>query len=203
MSQRISINDLTFKTLEVKIDVTPLYKVIDDFIAKSKSMNCLEIISEILSILKIPTEKDLEDYVRGLDDLVFRKLVTRIIVDEETLNQPNVLTVSDISCLIIPVRCLGLPTLAALEQGIPVIAVKENKNRMINNLEELPFAPGKLFVVENYLEAVGVIHALRSGVSLESVRRPIPQTKIEEIPSKDKIPTSVKEQKKDAVSKER
>jgi len=83
VSQRISINDLTFKTLEVKIDVTPLYKVIDDFIAKSKSMNCLEIISEILSILKIPTEKDLEDYVRGLDDLVFRKLVTRIIVDEE------------------------------------------------------------------------------------------------------------------------
>jgi hypothetical protein len=37
---------------------------------------------------------------------------------------------------------VGLPALAAIEQGIPVIAVKENKNRMKNNLEELPFAPG-------------------------------------------------------------
>ncbi|MHC4160037.1 MAG: hypothetical protein ACYSSO_13275 [Planctomycetota bacterium] len=46
------------------------------------------------------------------------------------------------------------------EQGIPVIAVRENKNRMRNKLEELRFglatgAEGKLFIVENYLEAVG------------------------------------------------
>ncbi len=37
--------------------------------------------------------------------------------------------------------------LAALEQGIPVIAVRENRNRMRNELGKLPFGPGKLFIV--------------------------------------------------------
>ncbi|MHC4158569.1 MAG: DUF3326 domain-containing protein [Planctomycetota bacterium] len=66
------------------------------------------------------------------------------------------MTAADISCVVIPDGCVGLPTLAALEQGIPVIAVRENKNRMRNKLEELPFGEGKLFIVENYLEAVGM-----------------------------------------------
>lgn len=94
------------------------------------------------------------------------------------------LTVADVSCLVIPDGCVGLPTLAALEQGIPVIAVKENKNRMQNKLEDLPFAPGKLFVVENYLEAVGVMNAIKAGVTTESVRRPLSKTKVKEINSK-------------------
>ena len=65
-----------------------------------------------------------------------------------------------------------------MEQGIPVIAVEENKNRMKNNLNKLPFLPGKLFIVENYLEAVGVIQALRAGVALDTVKRPIEYTKV-------------------------
>jgi hypothetical protein len=73
---------------------------------------------------------------------------------------------------------IGLPTLAALEQGIPVIAVRENHNRMKNDLEKLPFAEGKLFVVENYLEAVGIMTALKAGVAPSSVRRPITHTKV-------------------------
>lgn len=101
------------------------------------------------------------------------------IVDNPPLNgRGNVITAANISCLIIPEGCIGLPTLAALEQGIPVIAVRENKNRMQNRLEELPFKNGKLFVVDNYLEAVGVINALRAGVSVESVRRPLEYTKV-------------------------
>jgi hypothetical protein len=71
-----------------------------------------------------------------------------------------------------------LPTLAALEQGIPVIAVRENKNRMQNKLEELPFARGKLFMVDNYLEAVGVMNAIKAGVTTESVRRPLAHTTV-------------------------
>jgi len=39
------------------------------------------------------------------------------------------------------------PRLAALEQGIPVIAVRENRNWMRNELGKLPFGPGKLFIV--------------------------------------------------------
>ena len=87
-----------------------------------------------------------------------------------------ILTASDISCLVIPDGCIGLPTLAALEQGIPVIAVRENKNLMANDLTELPWASDQLYIVENYLEAAGVLAALKAGVSVESVRRPISDT---------------------------
>jgi hypothetical protein len=102
----------------------------------------------------------------------------RIITDKMVFTHPGVLTAADISCVVIPDGCVGLPTLAALEQGIPVIAVRENRNRMKNNLEELPFAPGKLFIVENYLEAVGMMTALKAGVSPSSVRRPLEDTKV-------------------------
>jgi len=43
-------------------------------------------------------------------------------------------------------------------------------------LEDLPFAPGKLIIVDNYLEAVGVMNAIKAGVAPESVRRPLAYT---------------------------
>ncbi len=103
----------------------------------------------------------------------------RIVPNPPMNSAGEMITASDISCLIIPDGCIGLPTLAAIEQGIPVIAVKENKNRMENNLEDLPFAPGKLFVVDNYLEAIGVMQAIKAGVVPATVRRPISETRIE------------------------
>lgn len=90
------------------------------------------------------------------------------------------LNIEDISCLIIPDGCIGLPTLACIEQGIPVIAVKENRNIMKNELEKLPFAPGKLFVVDNYLEAVGIMNSIKAGISIDTVRRPIQYTNVEQ-----------------------
>ncbi len=86
------------------------------------------------------------------------------------------LTLEDVSCMIIPDGCIGLPTLACLENDIPVIAVKENKNNMKNDLKQLPFKKDKLFIVDNYLEAVGVMTSLKAGISPESVRRPIKYT---------------------------
>jgi len=101
------------------------------------------------------------------------------IINSLMCGHAGILTVADISCLVIPYGCVGLPTLAALEQGIPVIAVKDNKNLMQNKLEELPFAPGKLLIAENYLEAVGLMHALKAGVSPASVRRPLAYTNVQ------------------------
>lgn len=98
------------------------------------------------------------------------------IINDPSNNYPGIISAADISCLVIPDGCIGLPTLAALEQGIPVIAVRENKNSMQNKLEDLPFSSGKLFVVENYLEAVGVINAIKAGIAPEAVRRPIRNT---------------------------
>jgi len=113
------------------------------------------------------------------------------IISEPSVNlNPGLLTATDVSCLVIPDGCFGLPTLAALEQGIPVIAVRENKNRMKNNLEELPFAPGKLFLVENYWEAAGVMSAIKAGVAPESVRRPLADTRVIEASNTRKTYTS-------------
>lgn len=102
----------------------------------------------------------------------------RIVPNPSLQGSAGLLTATDISCLVIPDGCVGLPTLAAVEQGIPVIAVRENKNRMRNNLEELPFAPGQLHIVENYWEASGVMSALKAGVAPASVRRPLAHTTV-------------------------
>jgi hypothetical protein len=102
----------------------------------------------------------------------------KIIKNSELFLDPNIISSSDISCLVIPENCIGLPTLAALEQGIPVIAVRENRNCMRNDLKKLPFKTDKLFIVDNYVEAAGIISVLKSGVTLSSVRRPIVYTKI-------------------------
>lgn len=101
-----------------------------------------------------------------------------IMCEMNGFGHSGMLSVADISCLIIPDGCIGLPTLAALEQGIPIIAVRENRNQMQNDLEAMPFAPGKLFVVDNYLEAVGVMTALKAGVAVPAVKRPLAETAV-------------------------
>jgi len=103
----------------------------------------------------------------------------RIITDQDALHHPGVLNSSHVSCLVIPDGCLGLPTLAALDQGIPVIAVRENRNLMRNDLTQLPWRPGQLQIVENYWEAVGVMAALKAGIAPGSVRRPIKPVAVE------------------------
>ena len=75
--------------------------------------------------------------------------------------------------LIIPDGCVGLPTLACLQQGIPVIAVRENKNLMKNDLDMLPWSRGQLHIVDNYWEAAGVMTALKAGIDPTAVRRPL------------------------------
>jgi hypothetical protein len=97
----------------------------------------------------------------------------RIISDVRAMAYPSVMTAADISCLVIPDGCIGLPTVAALEQGIPVIAVRGNTNIMRNDLSALPWATHQLHVVENYLEALGVMAALKSGIAIDTLRRPL------------------------------
>ena len=104
----------------------------------------------------------------------------KIITDSNMFHYDEVISAKDVSCLVIPDGCLGLPTLAALEQGIKVIAVKDNKNIMKNNLKELPWDLEQFIQVENYLEATGVLNALRFGISQESLKRPIKTLRVPE-----------------------
>lgn len=112
---------------------------------------------------------------------IFKGLQTspQMITDPEAMKHPGVMTVNDVSCLVIPDGCLGLPVLAALEHGIKVIAVKENKNLMRNDLSLLPWAQGQFFRVENYLEAAGLMSVMKAGIAPESVRRPLLKTPVQ------------------------
>lgn len=107
----------------------------------------------------------LQSILRGL------QCSPRILSDESGAGYS--VGVEQVACLVIPYGCVGLPTLAALQQGIPVIAVRENRNIMQNDLNALPWADGQLITVENYWEAAGVIASLSRGLDPYSVRRPI------------------------------
>ena len=97
----------------------------------------------------------------------------KIVTDKSAMNHHSVITAAEVSCVVIPDGVLGLPVLAALEQGIKVIAVKENKNLMCNDLSKLPWQKGQFIQAENYLEALGVMTAIKEGLSIESLVRPL------------------------------
>ena len=111
----------------------------------------------------------------------------RIVTDKGDFSKDDIFTVENVSCLVIPDGCIGLPTLAALNQGIPVIAVRENRNLMRNDLTRLPWEPGQLYIVENYWEAAGLLTSLREGISPGSTRRPLSGVKVSHTVSKRSI----------------
>lgn len=84
------------------------------------------------------------------------------------------LSVKDVDCLISPFGCVGRPHYACLYANIPIIIVKENRTVLANTMLD------GSFLVENYLEAAGLIAAMREGIHPCSVRRPIGDTVVEE-----------------------
>ena len=76
------------------------------------------------------------------------------------------LSVDDVDFIITPIDCVGEPHYACMEAGIPVIAVKENKNVLHDKM------PDSFIVVDNYIEVAGVLMAYKSGINPASVRRP-------------------------------
>lgn len=96
----------------------------------------------------------------------------------EPVSQPGVITNRNISALVTPDRCIGLPLISALEQNIPVIAIEDETNLMKNDLSLLPWNKNQFFKAKNYLEAAGILVALKSGISPYSLNRPIGPTKI-------------------------
>ena len=103
----------------------------------------------------------------------------QIVTDPVMMQASDVISAEDVSCLVIPDGCIGLPTLAALEQGIPVVAVREGKGAIATELQILPWQKNQLFIAENYWEAAGLVSALRSGVSPDTVRRPFRKIAVE------------------------
>lgn len=65
----------------------------------------------------------------------------------------------------------GIPILFAHKYNIPIIAVKDN--RTILNVNNTHLNLNNVVEVANYAEAAGVIQALRKGISLKSIYRPL------------------------------
>ena len=82
------------------------------------------------------------------------------------------LSVDDVDFLITPVNCVGRPHRACMKRNIPIIAVKENETCLHDEM------PEEFIMVDNYLEAVGMIQTLKIGISPESVRRPLAYTTV-------------------------
>lgn len=81
------------------------------------------------------------------------------------------LSVKDVDCLVTPWGLYGRPHRACLKEGVPVIAVRENKT--IGCIEHPKYTK-----VDNYLEAAGMIQAMRIGIMPQSVRRPLEETQV-------------------------
>lgn len=82
------------------------------------------------------------------------------------------LSVDDIDVMVSPSGCWGRPHHACQEAGIPIIVVRKNPCF----LDKMPACD--VIFVENYLEAAGVMSAMKAGISLESIERPLKATKV-------------------------
>jgi len=78
----------------------------------------------------------------------------------------------DIDFLITPQGLWGHPHVACKSQGVPIISVAQN------TVESRAPIMGNAVCAENYLEAAGIVAAMKAGVSIESVLRPLPATRI-------------------------
>ncbi len=82
------------------------------------------------------------------------------------------ITLNHVGAIVAPASCLGgIPALAAELSGIPLVAVRENAT--VLDVSNARMHMANVVEVDSYLEAAGVVAALREGISLESVRRPI------------------------------
>lgn len=91
------------------------------------------------------------------------------------------ISVENISAVVMPETTIGnIPFLASLEQGIPVILVKNNTTKYNITPEKLKIDEiqgRKIYRVNSYMEASGLLLALRNGIAPESTMRPIPELK--------------------------
>ncbi|HLP48008.1 MAG TPA: DUF3326 domain-containing protein [Candidatus Kapabacteria bacterium] len=84
----------------------------------------------------------------------------------------DVININNLSAVVAPAGTLGgIPLLYAQKYNIPIIAVRENKTILDVTSDKLKLK--NVYVVNNYLEAAGLLQALRLGISIKSLHRPL------------------------------
>ena len=76
-----------------------------------------------------------------------------------------------IESIVVPNGALGgEAVLAGIEKGLNIISVKnQNTLKVTNEFYDYP----NLFDVDNYLEAAGIILAIKKGINFKSIKRPL------------------------------
>jgi hypothetical protein len=82
------------------------------------------------------------------------------------IDYENGLSNSEVDFLITPINCVGEPHLACIKNNIQVIAVRENKTILNDEM------PEEFIIVDNYIEVAGLLMAYKAGINPKTVRRP-------------------------------
>jgi hypothetical protein len=95
------------------------------------------------------------------------------ISPQRSFHPADVINIRNVLALVSPASSLGgIPAIYANKHGIPIVAVHENRTILGVPGEKLGF--NNVIEVANYVEAAGVLLALRKGIHLQSIRRPLP-----------------------------
>lgn len=88
----------------------------------------------------------------------------------ETEPNRQTISISQLSALVTPIDALGgIPVLAALAQGIPIIAVQENTTVCNIRPEHFASNPTPIYQVSSYAEATGLLQAIKHGIARTSL----------------------------------
>ena len=84
----------------------------------------------------------------------------------------DILNINNLSAIVTPATCLGgIPALYAQKHGIPAIAIQENSTVLDVTQEKLGL--DNVIQARSYAEAAGILLALREGINLQSLERPL------------------------------
>jgi hypothetical protein len=84
----------------------------------------------------------------------------------------EIININNLIAVVTPIDCLGsIPVLQAQKYRIPVLAVRDNST--ILDVTQTKMQLDNVIEVSNYAEAAGIILALKEGIHLEAISRPL------------------------------
>jgi hypothetical protein len=92
----------------------------------------------------------------------------------ESYNYPlsQVLTIDELLAVIMPANCLGgIPAIFAQNYNIPIITIADNQT--VLDVTQSKLGLSNVVEARSYTEAAGLVIALKRGISLESLTRPL------------------------------
>ncbi len=95
------------------------------------------------------------------------------IVPGRAFRCADMINVHNLLAVVCPAGCLGgIPAIYAGKHGIPIVAVEENATILEVSAQRVGIEG--VIPAASYAEAAGILLALKRGISLESIRRPLP-----------------------------